>query len=352
MKRAILGVMCASALVGVGVGSCDDNNDVVATDTVGYDSYLYYGYYPADVYYSSYYWTDPYYYYYAAYGRPSTPPPPTTTTGAAGGTGTTTGAAGGTGTSTGGSGGGTGTTAAADMTMGDVLRAMARGESVCPNQVSITPKMTADACAMDGTGMSRSGVTITFNGCQVGNGSQFDGTIDVQGSRTLSDAACASGTMVTFTASTTITNLTRTTASGTKILIPNATGMATTSYVAGQLPTSVSMTVDGALQLVGPAGRLNANRMYSGNITLTPSADRSSYTSDGTLTLTSATEPGTTTLTSAGIARSDACCRPTGGTLTINQSGGTLSGTHTWTFGPSCGALMFDGASVTAPSCL
>ena len=76
---------------------------------------------------------------------------------------------------------------------------MARGESVCPNQVTITPRMSADACATDGTGMSRSGVSIAFSGCQVGNGSQLDGSIDVQGTRTLSNAACAAGTMVTTT---------------------------------------------------------------------------------------------------------------------------------------------------------
>ena len=29
------------------------------------------------------------------------------------------------------------------MTMGDVVRAMARGENVCPNQVTITPRMSA-----------------------------------------------------------------------------------------------------------------------------------------------------------------------------------------------------------------
>jgi len=139
MKRALMGVLCASALIGVGVGSCDDNN-TVGTDTVAYDSYLYYGYYPADVYYSGYYWTDPYYYYYAATYGGGRPP---TTTGSAGSTGTsTTGAAGATGTSMGGSGGSSSTRASGEMTMGDVLRAMARGETVCPNQVTITPRRT------------------------------------------------------------------------------------------------------------------------------------------------------------------------------------------------------------------
>ena len=126
------------------------------------------------------------------------------------------------------------------MTMGDVLRAMARGESVCPNQVTITPKMTPNACATDGTGMSRGGVTLVFNGCQIANGSRFDGTIDVSSTRTLSDPACPAGTMVTFNNMTTITNLTRTTSNGTKILIPNSSGTITATYVAGEQPSSLT----------------------------------------------------------------------------------------------------------------
>ena len=90
----------------------------------------------------------------------------------------------------------------------------------------------------------------------------------------------------------TITNLTRTTSTGTKILIPNSTGTVTSSYLAGQLPASVTITMDGAMQLVGPGGVVNANRTFAGDITLTPSADRSSYTNDGTLTLMDPNEPG------------------------------------------------------------
>src|SRR4029077_18407770 len=133
-----------------------------------------------------------------------------------------------------------------------------------PSQATITPKMSADACATDGTGMSRSGVTIVFNGCQVANGSRFDGTIDVQATRTLSDPACGAGTMVTFMHTTTITNLTRTLASGAKIIIPNSSGTATTNYIAGQLPSSSAFTLLQFMQIMGLTGRLAADRSYSG----------------------------------------------------------------------------------------
>ena len=346
MKRAIFGVICASALVGAAVGGvgCDDDDvfDDGPADTAYYDSYLYYGYYPADVYYSSYYWASPGFYYYAQYN------PGGSGTGSAGSSGT--GTAGSSGTGTGGSGGTT--TASGDMTIGDILRAMARGESVCPNQVTITPKMTPNACATDGSGMSRGGVTLVFNGCQLANGSRFDGTIDVSSTRTLSDPACGPGTNVTFMSMTTITNLTRTTVNGSKILIPNSSGSITASYVAGSQPASIAMTMDGALQVVGIGGNVNANRTFSADLTVTPSSNRSSYTVDGVTTVQDPNDPGTTTLTSSGMLRSDTCCRPTGGTLSINRSSGTNAGTHTWTFGPSCGAILFDGVSFTAPACL
>ena len=346
MKRAIMGVVCASALIGVGVGSCDDE-DALVGDTATYDSYLYYGYYPADVYYSGYYWTDPYYYYYAAYGGGGT------STGAAGSTGVagSTGAAG-----AGGGGGGMMPTTigrTSDMTVGDVLRALARGEMVCgDNQVSITPKMGPDACATDGTGMSRTGVNIFFNGCMLTSGSRIDGTFDVEGTRTLSDPACGPGTTVTVTATTMVTYLARTTPSGVKIVMPNSNGTITTSYIAGQMPSSVAVTMSGTLQLVGPGGVTSADRSFSGDISMMPSSDRMSYTTDGMITLQDTADSTSTTLTAQGLNRSAACCRPTGGTLTIDRTTGSSSGTHTWTFGPSCGAMMFDGASISAPACL
>ena len=347
MKRTIMGVICASALIGVGVGSCEDE-DALVGDTGTYDSYLYYGYYPADVYYSGYYWTDPYYYYYAAGPDPYRGG----RTGIGGNTGVT-GAGGSTGVAGAGGGGGmTTTTQASDSTVGDVLRALARGEAVCDSQVTITPKMSADACATDGTGMSRTGVSVHFNGCMLANGSRLDGNIDVDGTRTLSDPACGPGTMVTFTATTTVNDLARTTASGIKIVMPNSNGTITTNYIEGQLPSSVAVTMNGTLQLVGVGGAVSADRSFTGDISFVPSSDRTSYTTDGTITLQDTADSTSTTLTAQGLNRSAACCRPTGGTLTIDRTTGSNAGTHTWTFGPSCGAMMFDGASISAPVCL
>ena len=134
--------------------------------------------------------------------------------------------------------------------------------------------------------------------------------------------------------------------------MPNSNGTITTSYIAGQLPSSVAITMNGTLQLVGPAGETSADRSFTGDISFVPSADRDSYTTDGTIMLQDTADSTSTTLTAQGLNRSAACCRPTGGTLTIDRTTGNNAGTHTWTFGPSCGAMMFDGASISAPVCL
>src|SRR3954469_8863916 len=57
-KHTSNGISLALALFAVGAASCGSST------TSPYDSYVYYGYYPADLYYSSYYWTDPYSVYY------------------------------------------------------------------------------------------------------------------------------------------------------------------------------------------------------------------------------------------------------------------------------------------------
>src|SRR5437762_1221339 len=83
-------------------------------DSASYDPYLYYSYYPAEVYYSSYYWSDPYYFYYLDGGDLSS----------AGG----------------------GAAMPAPQTVGEAIRALARGEDVCPSHVSVAPHMVPNPC--------------------------------------------------------------------------------------------------------------------------------------------------------------------------------------------------------------
>src|SRR5215471_12638097 len=181
--RAILPVLVLIAITGSGCTG--------TTTTVGYsfyDPYVYYSYYPADIYYSGYYWTDPYsLYYYQVIGAATGP------IGAGDG-----------GVADGGASGGISRL----LTPGDAIRALALGQEVCPNQVTVTPKTGPNVCPSDGAPSTvRNGVTIVFNHCTFGNGAQLDGTYDVQATRTASDTACNASTTITISDTTTITNL-------------------------------------------------------------------------------------------------------------------------------------------------
>jgi hypothetical protein len=61
---------------------------------------------------------------------------------------------------------------------------------------------------------------------------------------------------------------------------------------------------------------------------------------------------GTATITRSGLTRSGGCCRPTGGSVTVNRTGGIAPGQHDWSFGPSCGTVTRDGTTATMPECL
>ena len=64
--------------------------------------------------------------------------------------------------------------------LGSTLRALIRGESVCPGQVTVTPKTVPPACTGSAVATVKNGVTVVFNGCQLSGGGKLDGTFDVQ----------------------------------------------------------------------------------------------------------------------------------------------------------------------------
>jgi hypothetical protein len=332
MKQTLNGITLAATLFGLVLTGCGSST------TSAYDGYVYYGYYPADVYYSGYSWTDPYsVYYYAVAGANLD-----TITGGDGGT-TDGGDAGST------SDGGTGRHST--QTVGDVIRSLAAGQTVCPgSEVTITRKTAPGVCDSNASSMVNNGVTIVFNGCQLSNGGRLDGTYDVAATRTASDASCTGTTMITVSVTTTITNLTYLGPGGRKLNIPSETGTSTFSYVNGQAPIPSAFMIQGRMQVINTNGSTLADQSFSGNVMVTPSQDRSSYALDGALMLQDQTAASTTTLTAAGLSRTSDCCRPTGGSLQIAVTGGANAGTHTYTFGPSCGAAKLDGNSTSLPS--
>ena len=323
MKHPAHPILSILALIAVGGAGCGGT-----TTTAGYtyyDPYTYYSYYPADVYYSGYYWTDPYStYYYSAITAAAV---------VGGDAGVAADAGGG---------------ILRSLSVGDTIRALALGQDVCPNQVTVTPKTGPNLCASNGAPATiRNGVTIVFNGCALDNGGRLDGTYDVQATRTASDTACNASTTITISNTTTITNLAYTGPGGRKLVIPNQTGTSTLSYALGQPPTSSQVNLNGQAQIFAANGAILTDNKFSGTSTVTQRNDKTSYTTDSDLTLQDQLSASTTKLTTTGLVRSSDCCHPTGGKLTIDRSGANNVGTHTVTFGPACGNVTFDNSGVT-----
>jgi hypothetical protein len=354
MKRWGRGTLVAAGaltlIIAAGHG-CSSNETPATVASTGYvydDYYLYTTYYPVDVAYAGYYWADswayPTFYTAATYGGG------TNTTGAAGTTGTagTTGAAGTTGTA--GTSGTTTSVTTTRSTLATVIEALARGESVCPGQVTVTEKFATPACAGGTVAQERNGVTIVFNGC-LASGQTINGTFDVLSNRAASAQTCDSSTTITLGHTTTITNLSISGPNG-KIVIPSHTDTGMTTYTFGQAPKTLNVTTAGGeIQFFNVAGTMVADLGYSGTDNFTFNGT-SSYSVDGNSTVQEKNGPATATITKTGLTRTAGCCRPTSGTVTINRTGGTLPGQATWTFGPSCGAITRNNTSVMLPACI
>jgi len=358
-KWAAMGALTLLVMVvALGAGSCSDNATVATTVSYAYDDpYLYTTYYPVDTSYAGYYWADSwnyYAFYYAAVGVNATGLTSTTgiggVSGAAGANGTA-GANGATGTGgvtgAGGNGGNGATTVRA--TIASVIEALARGESVCPGQVMITPKTATPACTGSNATEERNGVTLVFNGCVVA-GATIDGTFDVLSNRAASEQTCSATTTITLGHTTTITNLSISDTNG-KLLIPSQTDTGMTVYTFGQTPTTTTFNITGEMQTFNATGTMLADLTYTGMDTVTFSGG-SSYSVDGTTTVQEKNGPASATINEQGVTRSSGCCRPTAGTITVNRTGGPQPGMATWIFGPSCGAVMRNNVSAMLPACI
>jgi hypothetical protein len=379
--RRTRAAMGALTLLLVGAGSCTDGT----TTTVAYaydNPYVYTTYYPADTAYAGYYWADSWNYssfYYAAVGVNATGLANTTAgagganglygvAGSNGGAGRngaggalgaagTNGAAGANGfAGANGAGGGNGMggaggngTSTAHATIAAVVEALARGQDVCPGQVTITPKTATPACAGGNATEERNGVTLVFNNCVV-SGSTINGTFDVLSNRAASDQTCSATTTITLGHTTTMTNMSISSAEG-KIVIPSQTDMGMTTYTFGQSPTTATFNISGEMQIFGATGTMISDLTYTGMDTLTFSGS-SSYSVDGTTTVQEKNGSASATINQQGLTRSSSCCRPTAGTATIDRTGGPNPGSATWTFGPSCGTVMRNDTTAMLPACI
>ena len=368
--RAAMGAL---TLLLVGAGSCTDGT----TTTVAYaydNPYVYTTYYPVDTAYAGYYWADSwnyYSFYYAEVGASASGLASTTgggglyggagANGAAGARGTAgangagghigaAGSSGGNGAGgANGTGGAGGSMMATHSTLASVIEALARGQTVCPGQVTVTEKMATPACAGGNATQERNGVTIVFNNCTV-SGSTINGTFDVLSNRAASEQTCSATTTITLGHTTTVTDMSISSAEG-KIVIPSQTDTGMTTYTFGQTPTTATFNITGEMQTFGSSGTMISDLTYTAMDTVTFSGN-SSYSVDGTTTVQEKNGSASATITQQGLTRSGGCCRPTGGSAIIDRSGGPNPGTATWTFGPSCGTVMRNDTTATLPACI
>jgi hypothetical protein len=310
--------LSALLLISGGTVACDEGT-YVAGGTVDYGYEYYYPttyYYPADLAYSSYYWSDAWLYDDWYFSRAPQQ-----------------------------AGGNT------RRAVGDALRALARGETICPGQVDVTPKTSAPACEVQGTSAVRSGVTVVFSGCETSSGGTIDGTVDVTAMRSASEQICSPNTLVTLSHTTTLTDLTYTSASGERWVVPDQVDSGTNTYTYGQLPTNLSINSSGRFQVFAADGTLVSDHNHNGTRMVTYSAVDRSYSVSGLINTQDVKGGATANLTGTDIKRGPDCCYPTGGTLSVSRAGGTNPGSHLWTFGPECGQASFDGTAVTPPAC-
>jgi hypothetical protein len=272
------------------------------------------------------------------------------TNGAAGATGSAghTGAAGSTGT---GGAGGTGSPISGSTTVrgavGEAIRNIALGGAVCPGQVTVTRPGGTDTCGLSGKGLN-----IVFNGCQLSAGGTVDGTVNVQFNLSASDSNCNSSTTISLGYTSTITNLVYTGTGGAKIAIPNQMDMATIHLPLGTAPTTVTIMSNGQIKRMAADGTTTSDRSFTGSRMFSAiSILNQTYTVDGMINVTD-TAGGTGTISGTGVQRERNCCKPTGGTLAVTRSGGSHSGSHSWTFTATCGSATLDGKTVTLPACL
>jgi hypothetical protein len=339
VPKAFLGL----AFMALGTMSCGTSTTTAAVDYGYEDPYLYASYYPADVAYSSYYWADDWGYA----GLYATNPITYVTDGGIiitvpdAGVPTTTDAS----TTT--------TPTVAMQAVGFAIRALARGESICPGQVTVTPKTMTPACSNNATAQRRAGVTIVFNSCLLPDGGTVSGTVDLQSNQSASVQTCDASTILTLGTNSTITNLSYTGVSGAKLVIPSQTDTSTAMYNFGSSPASITINSNGQLQTFTAAGVKVSDHSYTSTRTYSFAGSTNSYTISGTVNITDNLVSGSTAvLTLTNVTRTHSCCRPTGGTLVIARTGGLFPGTHTWVFTATCGTVTRDGVSAALPACI
>ena len=228
---------------------------------------------------------------------------------------------------------------------------LSRVESVCPDQVEVTSKKVDAPCSVEGqAGAIPAGATIDFNGCVLPGGGRLDGSIDIESSRTLSDENCDAETVVSVSYTSTSTDLSYTAPNGARVVAPSLSRSGSYTRLLMGAPSALSISTSGNLERYAKDGTLVAQAALTGTqgLVLTGSEETAGYRLDGALTLEDEINGQTLDVDGAGLTRTEACCHPTSGTITITGSG---RNTDVWRFGPDCGELDLNGDTVSLSEC-
>jgi hypothetical protein len=231
---------------------------------------------------------------------------------------------------------------------GAALRALARGEDVCPGKVTIVSKTTTTPCHPDAI---RAGATISFSGCVLEGGGRLDGALDVQSAAEVPGTGCDADTPITVSYTASYTDLVYTAPDGTRVAIPALMNTGTYTRPRDGAPAALTVTTTGRLQRYDAAGALITDHGLSGMrgyIFTRNGVPSSTYTIGGTLTVQDTASGLTVTATGAGVTRAAGCCHPVGGAIVV---AGTGWETATWSYGPACGTRALNGESNPAPAC-
>jgi hypothetical protein len=231
--------------------------------------------------------------------------------------------------------------------LGGALRDLASGQDVCPDHVTLSATPGNDLCSQDGSPPPAS-TSIVFNDCQLADRGRLAGKIQIEATRTPSDANCTAETVIAVGFTSTATNLTYIAPSGARVALPALTVTGSYARSLDGPPATLELTVDGSVERYDEKGAIVARSSLSGTQTLVPLGANAGYRLSGTMTIHDAIAGQTRTASSNDLTRTQGCCYPTSGVIEIEQAGGE---TDTWRFGPDCAAVSLNDERVTLDEC-
>ncbi|HVJ17275.1 MAG TPA: hypothetical protein VM686_17720 [Polyangiaceae bacterium] len=317
VRRALA---AAGAVVAVFAAGCGGDPEVTGGTTVAAypDNYYSYGYYyPADLAYSVPYYVDDWYNYPYLYSDTEALP----------------------------------LTNPAQSMPGGVLRAIARGEDVCPGQVTVQVRKTEVGCGGDEDDLMQTGAFVTIDNCKLEDGGKLSGQMAVDSRRSVSNLECNVDTVVNVAYSGTFTNLSYTSPQGERTVISAMALEGAYTRLLNDRPAAISQTLTGKFKRYDDENKLAAEVDMAGTtaVVIGSPDDSWSYQLFGPLTFEDKVTDGTATARATGLAHQDDCCHPVGGTVLIST--GLDAGDDLLEFGATCGQATLNGDKVELPPC-